>query len=181
MADVHDVSAYIISKLGNMSTMKLQKLCYYSQGWHLAWEGLPLFDSEIEAWRLGPVVRDLYAHHRLKVSVDEWPRGDAAKLLPSERSVIDDVLDGYGQLTGLQLSKLTHEESPWLKTRGSMGPRDSSTEVISLELIEEFFRGLADEDDMKKKFRVERPTVYPPETAETTGNYRKNYKDVVLS
>jgi uncharacterized phage-associated protein len=41
MASVHDVAAYILKKLGTMSTMKLQKLCYYGQGWSLAWDEKP--------------------------------------------------------------------------------------------------------------------------------------------
>ncbi len=33
MATVHDVAAYILEKRGPMTTMKLQKLVYYSQAW----------------------------------------------------------------------------------------------------------------------------------------------------
>jgi uncharacterized phage-associated protein len=44
MANVHDVAAYILEKVGEpISTMKLQKLVYYSQAWHLAWDEEPLF------------------------------------------------------------------------------------------------------------------------------------------
>ena len=35
MATVFDVTKYILHKCGKMSTWKLQKLCYYSQAWHL--------------------------------------------------------------------------------------------------------------------------------------------------
>lgn len=31
MADVFDVAAYILQRQGRMTTMKLQKLCYYAQ------------------------------------------------------------------------------------------------------------------------------------------------------
>lgn len=31
MANVFDVAAYILEKEGEMTTMKLQKLCYYAQ------------------------------------------------------------------------------------------------------------------------------------------------------
>ncbi|MEC5200558.1 putative phage-associated protein [Arthrobacter sp. PL16] len=147
MANVHDVAAYIISRSGNMSTMKLQKLCYYSQGWHLAWEGKPLFGADIEAWRLGPVVRSLYSHHRRRVSVDVWPQGDGSKLNPVERSVIDDVLLTYGGMSGLQLSELTHQERPWLKARGKARPSDSSSEVIPVSDIKEHFVEIAAQEN----------------------------------
>jgi hypothetical protein len=47
MADVRDVARYILRKHAPMSAMKLQKLVYYAQGWHLAYEGEPLFESRI--------------------------------------------------------------------------------------------------------------------------------------
>lgn len=47
MAHVHDVAAYILEKLGPMTAMKLQKLCYYAYGYHLAWEGRPLFPERV--------------------------------------------------------------------------------------------------------------------------------------
>ncbi|MBQ1165829.1 DUF4065 domain-containing protein, partial [Streptomyces sp. A73] len=59
-ATVHDVAAYILHKEAPMSALKLQKLCYFASGYHLAWEGRPLFREPFEAWANGPVVYDLY-------------------------------------------------------------------------------------------------------------------------
>lgn len=64
MATVYDVAEYILSTQGEMSAMKLHKLCYYCQGWHLVWEGTPLFGERIEAWANGPVIPALYELHR---------------------------------------------------------------------------------------------------------------------
>ena len=47
-----------------MSNMKLQKMLYYQQGFHLAYYGTPLFDEEIEAWMYGPVVPCVYEHFK---------------------------------------------------------------------------------------------------------------------
>lgn len=47
-----------------MSTMKLQRLVYFAQGWNLAFVGTPLFDEKIEAWASGPVVRELWELHK---------------------------------------------------------------------------------------------------------------------
>ncbi|MBJ2120637.1 DUF4065 domain-containing protein [Arthrobacter sp. MSA 4-2] len=145
MANVHDVAAYIVSRLGNMSTMKLQKLCYYSQGWHLAWEGGPLFSSKIEAWRLGPVVRDLYSFHRRRISVQDWPPGDPEGLTEIEKSVVDDVLDAYKNMSGIQLSELTHQEQPWLRARGAVGPGANSTAEVSLADMLSYFTALGEQ------------------------------------
>ncbi|CUP62134.1 Uncharacterized phage-associated protein [Anaerostipes hadrus] len=45
MANVFDAAKYILERLGEMSTMKLQKLCYYAQAWSLVWDDVPLFDG----------------------------------------------------------------------------------------------------------------------------------------
>ena len=55
MANVFDTAKYILEKSGKMSTMKLQKLCYYSQAWALVWDDAPLFDEDFQAWANGPV------------------------------------------------------------------------------------------------------------------------------
>ena len=36
MTSVHDVAAALLREAGEMTTMKLQKLAYYCQSWHLA-------------------------------------------------------------------------------------------------------------------------------------------------
>lgn len=79
MAQIADVAAYILDKCGRMTVMKLQKLTYYSQAWHLVWTEKPLFDNRIEAWANGPVVRELYNLHRGRFSLSgpaEIPAGD---------------------------------------------------------------------------------------------------------
>ena len=48
MANVFDVAKYILQRTGKISTWKLQKLCYYSQAWTLAWTGKPLFEEEFD-------------------------------------------------------------------------------------------------------------------------------------
>ena len=50
MATVFDVAKYILEKKGTMSTMKLQKLCYYSQAWSLVWDDQPLFNEDFESF-----------------------------------------------------------------------------------------------------------------------------------
>lgn len=41
MANVYDVGQYITELVPTVDKMKLYKLCYFSQGWKLAWTGCP--------------------------------------------------------------------------------------------------------------------------------------------
>lgn len=50
MTSIFDVAAYVLDKLGVMTTMKLEKLCYYSQAWSLVWDERRLFPERFEAW-----------------------------------------------------------------------------------------------------------------------------------
>ncbi len=43
----------------SLSPMKLMKLVYIAQGWHLAIKDAVLFGNRIEAWKYGPVIPDL--------------------------------------------------------------------------------------------------------------------------
>src|SRR5437868_3345513 len=44
--------------------MQMQKLVYFAHGWCLALKDAPLITERIEAWRYGPVVRELYGAFR---------------------------------------------------------------------------------------------------------------------
>jgi len=44
----------------SFSPMKIIKLVYIAHGWMLGINGLPLMKDPIEAWRYGPVIRELY-------------------------------------------------------------------------------------------------------------------------
>jgi uncharacterized phage-associated protein len=140
-----DVAALILQEQGEMSTWKLQKLVYYSQAWHLAWDDEPLFSEGIEAWANGPVVRDLYTRHRGRFIVDQaWGErvGDPDKLAQSERDTIEAVLSGYAHLSGRQLSQLTHSEDPWKNAREGLGPTDRSSRAITLDSLHAYYSAL---------------------------------------
>jgi uncharacterized phage-associated protein len=144
----HDVAAYILDRMTSMSSMKLQKLVYYSQAWHLVWDDEPLFHENIQAWANGPVVYELFDQHRGNFSVSKpWPVGDTTALSKSQMQTIDIICDHYGKLSGQELSALTHSEDPWLLTRRSLGSTQRSAQVIPLDRMERFYTALSQADD----------------------------------
>ena len=142
MAHVQDVAAYILAKQGSMTAMKLQKLCYYTYGYHLAWESRPLFPEHFEAWANGPVSRALYRLHRGRYILDvgDIPC-DPNALDPDERESVDLVLAAYGEFSAHQLSQLTHREDPWLAARrraGAAALERSTARQRDAEIFEHF-------------------------------------------
>jgi uncharacterized phage-associated protein len=142
MASAHEVAAYIEEKSGEMSAMKLQKLVYYSQAWHLVWEEKRLFPDRIEAWANGPVVPSLYREHRGEFKVKEWPRGDSSKLSEEQAESVDAVLEFYGPETAHFLSELTHSEAPWRDAREGLAPSARSSREITPAALAEFYASL---------------------------------------
>ena len=137
MPDVLDVAAYILQEHGPMTGMKLQKLVYYSQAWSIVWDDDELFPEEIEAWKNGPVVRELWDAHRGQFRVSEIQNGDADRLDADEMETVDLVLKFYGDKSAQWLSDLTHMEDPW-KDAWESGPNS----VITKEALAEYYSSI---------------------------------------
>lgn len=141
MAGIVDVAAYILSEYGPMTTMKLQKLAFYSQAESLSRHGRPLFDEDFQAWRGGPVCSPLYAQHRGKFLIrDGELNGDIGVLNDSERAIVDSVCQSLSNLTGNQLSARTHRESPWADARKGLSSTASGNVIISKSSITRYYR-----------------------------------------
>jgi uncharacterized phage-associated protein len=139
MADVNDVAAALLSRTGAVTTMKLQKLVYYSQAWHLVFHSTPLFENPIEAWPQGPVTRTLYEKHRKRYKVADWPSGNPAQLTESEKKTVEWVLSKYSGFSAEALSRMTHMEAPWRIARALLGDDEKSSEPIATENILHFY------------------------------------------
>lgn len=145
MANVRDVAAYILENQSPMTAMKLQKLAYYSQAWHLVWSGgTALFPERIEAWANGPVIPELFSEHRgqMTVTKDQWVSGESNRLSEDEKSSIDAVMVTYGTMAPFQLSDQTHSESPWKDAREGVAPGERSQVEISLDSMYMYYDGL---------------------------------------
>ncbi len=140
---VFDVAAYILSKCGDMTAMKLQKLVYYSQCWSLVWDERPLFSEQIQAWANGPVCPALYDQHRGIFSVNTGTiTGNPNALDKDATETIDAVLKFYGEKSAQWLSDLTHSEAPWLDARDGLSPGARSNRAIPLAAMAEYYGSL---------------------------------------
>ena len=143
MASVVDVAKYILLQQGKMSTWKLQKLCFYSQAWAIAWTENPLFDEEFEAWSNGPVCPILFSKHKGRFMIDyDGLRGDEEQLSDDEKDTINIVLKDYGDLAPYDLREQTHQEEPWQKAREGVPDGCPSNNVISKNAMGSFYGSL---------------------------------------
>ncbi len=142
MLSVYNVANYFLSCVDPddddcISNLKLQKLCYYAQGFYLAMYGKRLFDNDIRAWQHGPVVAELY--HKYKNEHASCLIADAdfdINSIPENiRSFLDDVYQTYGQFSAWRLREMTHQETPWQNSYNK-----TANDIISDEEMIKFFK-----------------------------------------
>jgi len=144
MLTAEKVAAYFLTKsdpeVGDViSNLKLQKLCYYAQGFNLAVHDRPLFADRIEAWRHGPVVPSVYykfsKYGSAGIPVPE--NINFADIDADTAGLLDEIFDVYGQFSAWKLRNMTHEEQPWLDV---WDPEQGSAEITH-ESLKRFFKG----------------------------------------
>ncbi|WP_192796381.1 MULTISPECIES: Panacea domain-containing protein [Corynebacterium] len=134
MTTGRDVAAYIVDQYGEHDKLQLMKLAYFIQAWSLTWDGVPAFDSRIEAWKHGPVAKDIYnvigGKYRPDL-VSSVPGGDSANVDARVRAIVSSIMDCFGGLQSEALVEETHKFSAWITAGGDLAENDSSNEEIT--------------------------------------------------
>jgi len=138
MLSAEDVARYFLATQPedageSISNLKLQKLCYYAQGFHIALFGQPLFREPINAWAHGPVVPSLY-HAYKQFGEGPIPTPDDVDFAiydEDTRALLDDVAEVYGQFSAWKLRTMTHEEPPWKEARSRWDGAEISHESMA--------------------------------------------------
>jgi uncharacterized phage-associated protein len=145
-------STYLLARIGQMSHLKLQKLLYYEQAFHLVVFEEPLITDDFQAWMHGPVSPKVWQnfksegsplHNVLSVSskrVRKIKSRTERVLLPDQIDLINDVIAEYGDKSAYHLECLTHSESPWIDARKGIAADASCRNVISKKSILRFYR-----------------------------------------
>ena len=129
-----------------VSPLRLQKFLYYCQGWSLALLGEPLFRQPIEAWKHGPVVREVYnqlAGRRTGIAPDEL--GGPCETMPEHvQQLLEMVWRQYNAYRPHELVEMTHREPAWIEARNGLPADASSSAPLSLETMARHFREQAE-------------------------------------
>lgn len=145
MLTCYDVANYFIwlanTLSGSITNMKLQKLVYYAQGYHLALYDEPLFAEQIRAWDHGPVAPPLYREYSAYGSeAIPSPEGfDVSAYSEREILLLDGVYARLGHFSAWQLREMTHREDPWKEFH----PQG----VITQDAMKVYFKKRVDSDN----------------------------------
>lgn len=150
------VMAYMLLKYEKMSHLKMQKILYYTQAFHLAHFDQPLMNIKFEAWVHGPVSRKVYSSLKDKSILhseigyvlepnERHPKVIIDEILTDDQvAILDDVLETFASWTGPQLEAQTHSELPWINARGAKGPSEPCNSVISNDEMKSFYKQYLD-------------------------------------
>jgi uncharacterized phage-associated protein len=123
-----------------LSNLKLQKLVYYSQAWHLGLNKTPIFDEDFEAWVHGPVLPSLYRQFKnfewRPICLEEEPE---CRLESGLIDFLEEVAEEYFSCEAYDLERMTHAERPWQLARQGLAPEDRSNNIIQKEWMMDYY------------------------------------------
>lgn len=148
MVNIFDVAHYFLSRVeldsGSIIThLKLQKLCYYAQAWHLVFDDHPMFNEKFQAWAHGPACPELWDKYKefkwMPLAPPEEGEFDGKAFSQSDVETLEAVWETYGCYDGKYLEDLTHQEDPWIIARGNCPPGEYCTNIITWESMKEYY------------------------------------------
>lgn len=143
------VARYFLKNGGDITPMALQKLLYYAQSFYFAIFNESLFENDCQAWAHGPVYPEVYYKYKNYgfnpiENIFDNQESDFNELKTREIQFFDMILKAFGCYSGKVLSIMTHNEKPWIITRGSLQPEDRSITVIDKKLIRKYFEDVVE-------------------------------------
>lgn len=163
MYNVNQIADYTIFRLSaeeesGLVNLKLQKLLYYIQAWHLAFNNYPLFDGKFQAWIHGPVNREIYNRFKdtkylySSINLDDIDiqSNNLNNTLPEDVILhINNVLDAYAPFSATDLEIMTHREEPWLQARKGFNPQQRCEREIDEKIMGSYYRKRLEDGEAK--------------------------------
>jgi uncharacterized phage-associated protein len=147
--DIADYFIALSNETGNLITnLKLQKLVYYTQAWHIAMHETPIFEEEFEAWIHGPVLPTLFYQYKgtyyRPIERDDL-NGDSLDFLRKKfgktlSNLLENVVEEYFGMEPYALEQTTHAEKPWLDARKGLPQDAPSNAVISKNSMKNYYQ-----------------------------------------
>ena len=150
MDSINNIADYIILKAksedgaASLINLKLQKLLYYVQAWSYGINKTNMFDGDFEAWIHGPVNRTIYDRFSStkslysEINIEDC-LNKQVKLSDEDAEFVDFILENYLKYSGAELERLSHNERPWIETRGGLGVNERCNKVIPAELMKAYY------------------------------------------
>ena len=136
-----------------ITPLKLQKVLYYIQAWHLVkFDNQDIFDELPQAWVNGPVYRSIYRKYSnsfYRNDIIPLQEKDPEKLLTrqidelglseKEMKFLNVIMKHYASKDEGFLVLKTHSEKPWNKARKGLKPFERSNNKIKAKWMYDYY------------------------------------------
>ena len=174
MASAYDVADFFVDlakydENETITNMRINKLLYFSQAWHMVRHNKPLFDEDFEAWDYGPVVPCVYQKYKDngKNNISSISNNYTSDIFTDEEmDTLLDVAKYYKQFSTTNLVEKTHKRgTPW-----DFVYQKGKSNLIDKMTICEYFKKEAPLDSF----------VVPKYLYDTAYNGERNDNDVLI-
>ena len=136
MVDVNVAASYIFerykSEFGTtIDEMKLHKLLYFAQRESIIQTGNPLFEATFRGWKYRPILKEIRDSYKNDSFTPVTCYSDIAEMKP----IVDVVFEQYAEKDSWSLSRLTHGEYSWKKSREGVPENVNSDNAIDMKDI----------------------------------------------
>ena len=150
---INAVIQYLLNQCEDITPLALQKALYYIQGFYFAFYRSFIFSEDCQAWTHGPVYKDIYFRYRDYHfdPIEKTTAFDTSVFSAGEKAICDSVINSICCYSGKILERFTHNETPWLMTRGELPDSAPSERIIEKSVIGAYF------DEVKAKYHMVNP------------------------
>lgn len=118
MVNVLEAASYVYNRYSKdfgekIDEMKLHKLLYFAQRESFIQADVQLFDATFSGWKFGPVLKEIRRAYKENSFLTEIPPSAMKEMDP----IMDRVFTDYATKDSWSLSRLTHGEVSWQKSR----------------------------------------------------------------
>lgn len=147
------VLCYCFENAISISPLKLQKLLYYIQAWHMVYfDRAMLFNDKPQAWVNGPVYPSIYTRFKaIPIYQELNPQNtgitntfeeieNELQLDCEQLQFLNSIFMYYGVMSHDRLVFLTHSEKPWNEQREGLNPFEHSDKELSTDTMYNYYR-----------------------------------------
>lgn len=119
----------------SFSNLQIQKLLYLGQMFHMGEHGVPMFDDDFEAWKLGPVIPSVYRRAKIYGSKPVAKLFSDQRLpeLSTGRVMLEKLIEELPDKSPWKLVSITHwDKGAWAKnyTQGDFGSYIPKADIL---------------------------------------------------
>ncbi len=137
---------YILHKSEEINHLKVQKILYFLEGYHLAVFGKSLIEGQFQAWKYGPVVPEVYQQYKTNsilynnIKKQELSDCFVCGLSGEQLWLVNYVIDVCNKFDADMLRDITHQQIPWVDARQGLNENENSNRIISKKQIQQWFK-----------------------------------------